>query len=141
MHDPIFHQEIVVFCNQTEKDLLDWQRRLGVSEGENRGLNPNYNAFSTHYSAEGEPNIYLIWLNRFDWTLNDQATLIHEIVHTVVRIWEQNNIKFVPETQEFYAHSVDGLYSLIATKILIRKEKRGQKKNGKSSSPKGRSKK
>lgn len=120
--DPIFKQEIVVFCNSTSEDYYKWEKKLNIVNG-GEPLDPNLNAFSTHVSAEGEPNIYLIWLSHFNWTLDDQSSLIHEIVHTIVRIWEANNIKFIPETQEFFAHSVDKLYSLIAGKILIRKGK------------------
>ena len=128
VYDPIFKQEVTVFCNCTEAELSAWEKRLGVHEDDRRGLNPNFGAFSTHYSCNDAPNVYLIWLNRFDWTLDDQDTLIHEVVHTVTRIWEANNIKFVPETQEFFAHSVGRLYAAIAAKILLRKDKNGSKK-------------
>jgi len=135
VYDPIFKQEIHVFCNNTEANLLSWQRRIGVSDDDNEGLNPNFMAFSTHYSSPGKANVYLIWLNNLNWTLEDQSSLIHEIIHIVVRIWEANNIKFVPETQEFYAHSVDKLYSLIASKILRvnhGKEKTSEAESGES---------
>lgn len=121
VYDPIFNQKVHVFCNSTEQDLLRWQKRVGVRDDDNEGLNPNYIAFSTHYSSTGGPNIYLIWLNHFNWTLDDQESLIHEVTHIVVRIWQANNIQFVPETQEFFAHSIGRLYSMIATKILARK--------------------
>jgi protein involved in sex pheromone biosynthesis len=124
VYDRIFKQEIHVFCNSTEKELLAWQKKIGVSDNDNEGLNPNFSAFSTHYYSEEEPNIYLIWINNFDWTLNDQDSLIHEVVHTIVRIWKANNIKFVPETQEFFAHSVGHLYADIGAKIMVRKKKK-----------------
>jgi hypothetical protein len=120
--DPIFKQEIQVFCNLAEEDWMRWQRRRNIVNAE--GLNPNTVAFSTHVSAEGEPNVYIIWLNRFDWTLDDQESLIHEITHTVVRIWEANNISFCIETQEFFAHSVGRLYAMIGAKLLLNPEKR-----------------
>lgn len=113
--DPIFGQRIYVFLNCKEQVFIDWQKRLNVANLD--GIDPNHHAFSTHISGEGEPNKYVIWLNHFDWTLDDQASLIHEIIHTVIRIWDANNIKFSVETQEFYAHSVDKLYMKIARKI------------------------
>lgn len=119
--DPIFHQRIYVFLNCKEEEYLRWQKRLNVSNG--HGLDPNLVAFSTHVSAENEPNKYIVWLNHFNWTLDDQESLIHEIIHTIVRIWEANNISFVPETQEFYAHSVGRLYSVIAAKLMAEKKK------------------
>jgi hypothetical protein len=116
VYDPIFKQEIRVFCNTTEDAWMRWQRRRKIVNAE--GLDPNHVAFSTHVAAEGEPNVYIIWLNHFSWTLDDQESLIHEITHTVVRIWEADNIKFVPETQEFFAHSVGRIYALIGAKLL-----------------------
>lgn len=121
VYDPIFKQEVQVFCNTKEEDWTRWQRQRHITNAD--GLDPNCIAFSTHVSAAGEPNVYIIFLNRFDWTISDQESLIHEITHTIVRIWEANNIKFVPETQEFFAHSVGGLYAAIAARLLIRKKK------------------
>lgn len=120
VYDPIFKQKVQVFCNCTERDYLIWQKRLNVSNID--GLDSNLRAFSTHVSSEGMPNIYVIWLNRFSWTLDDQESLVHEVVHTVVSIWEANDISFVPETQEFFAQSTGRLYSLIASKIMIREK-------------------
>lgn len=116
IYDPIFKQKIMCFFNCDEANYVAFQKRLGVSNLD--GYDPNNIAFTTHISAEGEPNTYVIWLKHFDWTIDDQASLIHELIHVVVRIWEANNIKFIPETQEFFAHSVDQLYSLIAAKLL-----------------------
>ncbi len=123
--DPIFGQEIHVFCNSTESAWYNWQKRLEISNP--AGLDPNHVGFSTHISFDDRPNVYVIWLNQFNWTLNDQETLIHEITHTVVRIWQANNITFCPETQEFFAHSVGGLYSVIASKILATSKRKSRK--------------
>lgn len=128
VHDRIFNQEVHVFCNMDGADLLAWQKRLGVKDQDNEGLNPNYRAFSTHYTCDGEPNVYLIWLNRFDWTLDDQDSLVHECTHIIFRIWGANNIPVAPENQEFLAHSIAHLYADIAAKILLRKTSKGTKK-------------
>lgn len=116
VYDPIFKQPIHVFLNCSEEQWGRWIKKLNVVN--DTGLDPNFVGFSTHISAEGEPNNYVIWLNHFDWTLDCQETLIHEIAHTIVRIWETNNIQFVPETQEFYAHSLGRLYAIISAKVL-----------------------
>ena len=132
VYDPIFKQEVVVFCNLTEKDLDVWEKRLGVHQDDRRGLDPNYSAFSAHYSCDDAPNIYLIWLNRFGRTLDDQDSLIHEVIHTIFRIWEANNIPFCSETQEFFAHSVGHLYAAIGAKLMVRKERRKKASSEKS---------
>lgn len=126
VYDPIFNQEIQVFCNLTEAGWMRWQKRRNIVNAD--GLNPNTVAFSTHVHAEGERNVYIIWLNHFNWTLDDQESLIHEITHTVVRIWEANNIPFCVETQEFFAHSVGRLYSVIGAKLLVKPKKKPSQK-------------
>lgn len=115
IYDPIFKQKIVVFINGKPEQFARFEKKLGVVNSE--PLDPNLWAFSTHISGDNEPNTYIIWLNHFDWTLDDQESLVHEIIHTVVRIWEANNIVFSVHTQEFYAHSVGRLYAMIGRKI------------------------
>lgn len=122
VYDPIFNQRIAVFVNKSQEEYKKWEKRMNVANPSE--VNFNIAAWSTHISADGEPNTYIIYLPKFQWTLDDQATLIHECIHTVVRIWESNNISFVPETQEFFAHSVDRLYSTIAAKLLTRRKKK-----------------
>ena len=117
--DPIFKQRVKVFLNCAEGEWLRWQKGMNVANVD--GFNYNLEAFSTHVYADGEPSTYVIWLNHFDWTLDDQESLIHEIIHTVLRIWETNGIFFSLETQEFYAHSVGRLYGTIASRLMKEK--------------------
>ncbi len=125
VYDPIFGQEVVVFCNQEPRVFIDWQKKFNVSNVDD-DFNPNFSAFSTHISGEDMPNKYVIWVNHFNWTLDDQSSLIHEVIHTIFRIWEANRIPFCPETQEFLAASTDKLYSTIAAKILLREKRAKQ---------------
>jgi len=117
IYDPIFSQKIVCFFNCDGDDYARFQKRMGVVNVDD--FDPNTMAFTTHISADNEPNTYIIWLKHFDWTIDDQSSLIHELIHVVVRIWGANNIEFIPETQEFFAHSVDKLYGIIAAKLLL----------------------
>lgn len=119
VYDPMFGQEVTVFCNQSIEAYNKWEKTQGV-EDTTKSMNPNFSAFSTQYSTENEASKYVIWVNQFNWTLDDQASLIHEVIHIVFRIWGANNIPFCPETQEFLAASVDKLYSSIAAKIMVR---------------------
>lgn len=120
--DPIFKQDIRVFLNCTNEEYVEFQKKAGVSSPDK--TDANQLAFTTHLACDDEPNIYVVWIKHFDWTIDDQATLIHELIHLVVRIWGANNIQMIPETQEFFAHSVDKLYSMIALKLLPKKKKK-----------------
>lgn len=119
VYDPMFGQEIVVFCNQSVEMYSKWQESQGVANVD-KDMNPNFTAFTTQLSAEDKPNIYVVWVNEFNWTLDNQASLLHEIIHVVFRIWSANSIPFSSDTQEFLASSVDKLYSSIAAKIMLR---------------------
>jgi len=122
VYDPIFHQRVVILVNYSVEDYQAWEKRMGVANPS--GHNYNVGAFTTHLTAEGEPNTYIVYMPHFEWTIDDQSTLIHELIHVIVRIWEANNIQFVPPTQEFFAHSVDQLFGEIAHKLLSKSKKK-----------------
>lgn len=121
VYDPIFKQKIIVFINRTKKEFDAWQKKMNVAN--DMPWNYNLGAFTTHLSAEEAPDIYVVYVPKFDWTIDDQATLIHELIHVITRVWNSNNIVFNNDTQEFFAHSVDKLWSNIAWKLMPRKKK------------------
>lgn len=120
--DPIFSQDVRIFLNCENDEYIKFQKKLNVANPDS--TDANQLAFTTHITCDNEPNVYVIWIKHFDWSIDDQATLIHELIHLVVRIWEANNIQMIPETQEFFAHSVDKLYSIIAVKLLNKSKKK-----------------
>jgi len=121
IYDPLFSQSVTVFINCEEDDFMKWQKRLNVVNAD--GLDPNLIAFTTYVSADGEPSRYVIWLTHFDWTLDDQESLVHECIHAVIRIWKANNIPVSIDNQEFLAHSAGKLYSMIGAKLFHKKLK------------------
>jgi len=126
VHDPVFEQKIIVLLNHTNEDFKNFEKKHGVVNG-GEDLDPNFMGFTTHLSSDEEPNIYIIFIPKFNWTIQDQQTLIHEIIHVTFRIWGANNIAFIPETQEFLAHQVDKTYGLIAQKLIPKKKKNAKK--------------
>lgn len=53
---------------------------------------------------------YIIWMKSFDWTLDDQSTLVHEIFHTVSRILTDRGVKFDPENTEPFVYYFDWVF-------------------------------
>jgi hypothetical protein len=123
VYDPIFRREVHVFLNCSDDFVGRWKKKLGKCEGD-LDMNPNLYAFSTFISSETEPTIFFVRLRYFNWTIDDQGTLIHELTHVVFRIWEHNNIPFSSDTQEFLAHSVGRLYEDVAGAIFKLRKKR-----------------
>jgi hypothetical protein len=120
--DCIFNRKVHVLLNYSGEDFTKWARRQGDSSYERDGrADANLAAFSSQMDAEGEPSEWIICLKKFNWTIQDQGSLVHEIVHTVMKIFAMNNIPFVLETQEFIASMVGNMYEDIAAAIHRRK--------------------
>lgn len=116
--DCVFHRKVHVLLNFTADDFTHWARRIGDKEYQRDGrADRNLAAFSSEIESEDGPTEWLICMKRFNWTIDDQGSLIHEIVHTVMKIFSMNNIPFVLETQEFIAHMVGNMYEDIAANI------------------------
>lgn len=115
VRDSVFQRKVHVLLNFSEKEYYrfckqkDWQD-IGESD-------PNFTGWSAGMSAEGEPTEWIIVIKNFQWTISHQGTLVHEIVHTVMKIFSANNIPFQLETQEFIAHIVGNMYEDIAREI------------------------
>ncbi len=119
LYDPIFKQEIHVFLNTPDKEYIRWQKRVGVEEVDR--VSNTFLGFSSVLTSDEDPPMYLIYIRDFQWTIKNQGTLIHELAHTVVKLWDTNNIKFNQDTQEFYAHTIANLYEDIAVKLYTKK--------------------
>lgn len=61
--------------------------------------------------------VFVIWLRRYNWTIDDMATLIHEISHTIDKMFDYNNIPLSKDTGEFRAVLAGDIYGKIAQKI------------------------
>lgn len=119
VNERIFNRIVHVLLNYDEAAFDDWAKRRGAEqEGRDSWLAANFDAFSSHLSGENSPTEWIICISKFNWTTRDQASLIHEITHTIIKIFAMNNIPFNFDTQEFLAHEIGNLYQDIADKIL-----------------------
>ena len=118
--ETIFNRRVHVLLNATQKEWKAFTKKVGVTTDSSGVFEDaaNFEAFSTQIDSSDRPTQWVIVLKNFDWTIKDQGSLIHEIVHTIVKIWKSNNIPFTPDNQEFLAHSIGNLYEDIVRKIL-----------------------
>jgi hypothetical protein len=70
---------------------------------------------------------YIIWMQGFDWTIDDQQTLVHEIYHTASRILIDRGVKFEDEKQEAYAYYFDWLFGELWNKLKFLHDKMKRK--------------
>jgi hypothetical protein len=119
--DPIFHRRIHVLLNVGSSEFKKWNKKTyGIEDGYDED---SFAGFSVRMDKKGQPEEYVILVKRFDWTIQDQGTLIHEIVHTVIKIWDSNNIPHDSHTQEFLAHSIGNIYEDACRQIFKKKRK------------------
>lgn len=64
--------------------------------------------------------VFVIWILEFKWRIDDMVTLIHEISHTIDRMFDFNNIPLTKATGEFRAILISDIYGKIAQKIRKR---------------------
>ena len=120
--DPIFKQRIHVFLNYSGADFRKWCKSIGAeydTDRYNEQDDATFAGFSTYMTLEGKPPQWIIVQKDFNWSIHSQETLIHEIVHTVIKIWRSNNIPYNDDTQEFLAHEIANIYGDIAHKLLV----------------------
>lgn len=121
--DPIFHRKVHIFLNYSNEDYQKWCKKKGVEDERDSGK--EFSATSFEFDHDSKPTEWAIHIKRFNWSIGSQGTLIHEIVHTIIKIWSINHIPYNKDTQEFLAHSIANLYEDIAAKIMnVKKIKR-----------------
>jgi hypothetical protein len=123
VRESIFKFPIYVLLNYTSEEFEKFAHRMGATDYKVRDAAANFTAFSTYMTAKDGRVDFVICLKKFDWAIAHQGTLIHEIVHTIVRMWGLNNVTVTDSNQEFFAHSIGLLYEDIAAKILRLKRK------------------
>ena len=115
--DSIFHQKISVLLNYSAEDYAKWLNKNKIKDVVIESFN-DFSGWTSEFTTEKETTKRIIFIPRFQWTLEEQGTLIHEIVHVIIKIWQANNIPYNQDTQEFLAHSIANLYEDIGGKLL-----------------------
>lgn len=122
----VFHRTVHIFINYTNAQYNVWLKKYinkfgGTVVGENREeFDDNFDAFSSSWDVKGHPREWAVAVKDFDWTIQDQGTLIHELVHTIIKVWDFNNIPVSADSQEFFAYSIGNMYEDVAHQIFKR---------------------
>ena len=115
VYEGIFNRRIHILLNYSVEEYDKWVKKLDKTY-EGKANDNDFQAWSSEIIVSDQPTEWIISLKDFHWTISNQGSLIHEIVHTIIKIWAKNNIPFTPDTQEFLAHSVSNLYEDICRK-------------------------
>jgi hypothetical protein len=120
--DSIFKQKINVLLNHSPEEYEKWLNKNKVKDIVVKDYN-DFSGWVSEFTTEKGKTERILFLTTFQWAIKHQSTLIHEIVHVIIKIWQFNNIPFNADTQEFLAHSIANLYEDIAEKLLVKKSK------------------
>lgn len=117
VHDCVFMQKVHVFVNWTASQFDKYHvaraRRLGyqITNADSRlDYDKDFAGFCCSWDDPGEPRQWIVLVREFRWTIDDQSTLLHELSHALIRIWDFNNVPVNAHTQEFFATSLGELY-------------------------------
>ena len=119
VYDAVFDQKIHVLMNHTAKDYEKWLNKHKVKDIGIKSVS-DFAGWVTDFTTDEDTTERILFIPKFNWAIKCQGTLIHEIVHVIIKIWQSNNIPFNVDTQEFLAHSIGRLYESIAHKLLVK---------------------
>lgn len=118
IQDPIFRRRVHVLINHTVPDYVRFLNRMKVKDVAKDNMS-DFAAWAAPIGFDDRPTEYVIFMPEFQWAIYHQGTLIHEITHVVIRIFDNNNIPFNHDTQEFIAHAIARMYEDVAHKLLV----------------------
>ena len=120
VYDSIFKQRVHILLNHTPEEYQKWLNINKVKDITVKDYK-DFQGWVSEFITEKGSTERIIFLPKFNWAIKHQGSLIHEIVHIVIKIWQYNNIPYNQDTQEFLAHSIANLYEDIAEKLLVKK--------------------
>lgn len=94
LKEPIFRNTIHVLLNHTPEQYTQFLNRMKVADVKDTTFN-DFAGFTTSIEISEKPTEWIIYVKEFNWTISNQGTLIHEIVHCIIRIWGSNHIPLV----------------------------------------------
>jgi len=119
VYDAIFKQKIHILMNHTAEDYQKWLNKYKIKDIDVKDFD-DFEGWVSNFTTEKGTTERILFIPKFNWAIKYQGTLIHEIVHIIIKIWDFNNIPFNADTQEFLAHSIGNLYEDIAHKLLVK---------------------
>ena len=81
----IFKAKVHVFLNYSSVEFDEWcaKNRIGHSFDNNK--DSSFAGYSMEIEGIKIPLAWAILVKHFNWTVGDQGTLIHEIIHTIIK--------------------------------------------------------
>jgi hypothetical protein len=105
--DPILHGVLTCFINYSYEEFKDCVNDKRVSHNSEKPLTDEFSDSSgillprKNYKNQ---MCYLLWMRKFDWSLESISTLTHELIHFTAREFEHRGIPFKAANDEVFAY-------------------------------------
>lgn len=112
IYDEVFRTEINFFIDHSFDELNDELRKrfdLELDEENKYSL-----AISAKLEKEGRP-CFMIWFPKFEWTIEYQGRVAHELLHSIFQITEHIGIELHEKSGEVFCY----LFQYYFTKLLV----------------------
>jgi len=141
LNEDLYGAEIALGVNCTAKEFQSFLAKK-YKDYQLFPINSNWQGYGGRITnSKNEGMGYCLWLKRFNWTIEEQGTAVHEIFHVVNRILSDRGIydSRVDEeliNDEAYAYYLSYWFEEIWTKLKLYHEKIVARKKRKKSKKK-----
>ena len=112
--DEIYHKNFHLIINESEDDVMTWlEKKHGKLPG---NLVQAFNSGQAMVIWDYAP-FYYVWLKTFDWKINEQACLMHELSHVVDFVLTNAGIKINKSNTEVRAYYLEYLMKQVYKKL------------------------
>lgn len=112
--DQMYNIDIRILISGDNTAVADY-----ISRKYNSKLEHN-NACALHFTlkAKGKSDIEYIWIEKFDWSIENQGTLAHEILHLTFSVMDSLGIKYQREvSEEAYTYYFEHIFKQVWDKL------------------------
>lgn len=99
----LYHQDLYVIWDCTKEEAKKWiEEKFNVTMDVG-----SLQGFCVRFVHTKGYECAVIWLGSFDWSIEDQTTLIHELQHFVIKTLRERGIEINEHTEEAYTYYFD----------------------------------
>lgn len=125
--DKVLDSGVEIFINCSEEELQNYLRKklddkeLNIKDGDR----PDGLSFTLERDKVLKR---IIWVKHFDWSVESQATLAHELIHFTLSVLKDKQIPISIDNTEIIAYYFEYFYNLIWDKLKPKKVYKRRKK-------------
>ena len=127
--DEIYHKNFHLFVNVPKAMFKTWLLEVHEKEGMSEKLSASFEDAKAMVVWDYAP-YYYVWIEEFNWTIEHQAVLVHELSHFVDFVLTNAGISIGVENSEVRAYYFEYIFTKVWTQLkpLYRRKKHTRKK-------------